>query len=224
MADTLSSTSGARGETWKRPRNRRHLRTPSERNQSRSVVFHVLRQANGRRVAGVRNDGSLEGTMRTLLANSWVRTNFGVHRLALGLVAAMAIVLGAPQASQAGGWHGGWGWHGGGWHGGGWHGGTSVVIGFGAPVGFGWGAPFWGWPAPVAVGVPVGVPVAVPVPVAVQSQPQVFVQQAPPPQQQQQSDASGYWYYCQDPQGYFPYVRQCPGGWMQVVPQTTPPS
>ena len=30
-----------------------------------------------------------------------------------------------------------------------------------------------------------------------------------------------YWYYCQDPQGYYPYVRSCPGGWMKVVP--TPP-
>jgi hypothetical protein len=30
-----------------------------------------------------------------------------------------------------------------------------------------------------------------------------------------------YWYYCQNPQGYYPYVKNCPGGWMRVVP--TPP-
>ena len=30
-----------------------------------------------------------------------------------------------------------------------------------------------------------------------------------------------YWYYCQDPQGYYPYVKSCPGGWMKVIP--TPP-
>ena len=30
-----------------------------------------------------------------------------------------------------------------------------------------------------------------------------------------------YWYYCQDPQGYYPYVESCPGGWTRVVP--TPP-
>lgn len=30
-----------------------------------------------------------------------------------------------------------------------------------------------------------------------------------------------YWYYCQDPQGYYPYVKSCPGGWTRVVP--TPP-
>jgi hypothetical protein len=25
-------------------------------------------------------------------------------------------------------------------------------------------------------------------------------------------------YYCQDPPGYSPEVRDCPGGWVQVVP------
>ena len=35
-----------------------------------------------------------------------------------------------------------------------------------------------------------------------------------PPQTQEQN----YWYYCQDPPGYYPYVQQCPGGWQTVVP------
>lgn len=30
-----------------------------------------------------------------------------------------------------------------------------------------------------------------------------------------------YWYYCNDPQGYYPYVQSCPGGWRKVIP--TPP-
>jgi len=30
------------------------------------------------------------------------------------------------------------------------------------------------------------------------------------------------WYYCDNPQGYYPYVQQCPGGWKQVP--ATPPS
>jgi hypothetical protein len=29
-----------------------------------------------------------------------------------------------------------------------------------------------------------------------------------------------YWYYCQNPQGYYPDVNNCPGGWMKVVPTT----
>lgn len=34
---------------------------------------------------------------------------------------------------------------------------------------------------------------------------------APPPQ--------NYWYYCAESRGYYPYVKECPGGWLQVVPQ-----
>jgi hypothetical protein len=51
---------------------------------------------------------------------------------------------------------------------------------------------------------------------AVEQQPEQYADSG-----QQQSDS--YWYYCQDPQGYYPYVKSCPGGWMKVVPQTTPP-
>jgi len=37
---------------------------------------------------------------------------------------------------------------------------------------------------------------------------------APPP---------SYWYYCRNPEGYYPYVPQCPGGWMTVVPPGATP-
>jgi hypothetical protein len=50
---------------------------------------------------------------------------------------------------------------------------------------------------------------------AVEQQPQAYAESG-----EQESD---YWYYCQDPQGYYPYVKSCPGGWMKVVPQTPPP-
>ncbi len=30
---------------------------------------------------------------------------------------------------------------------------------------------------------------------------------------------SAYWYYCADPQGYYPDVRECPGGWRAVSPR-----
>jgi hypothetical protein len=29
----------------------------------------------------------------------------------------------------------------------------------------------------------------------------------------------GYWYYCRDPQGYYPQVPQCPTPWQQVPAQ-----
>jgi hypothetical protein len=34
--------------------------------------------------------------------------------------------------------------------------------------------------------------------------------------------ASASWYYCADPQGYYPYVKRCPGGWQAVPPQPPP--
>jgi len=72
---------------------------------------------------------------------------------------------------------------------------------------------------PIPLGVPYWVPY--PAPPVVVAPPPVYVEpslppQAPPPPQ--------YWYYCEDPKGYYPYVQQCPGGWMQVVPSTTPPA
>lgn len=31
--------------------------------------------------------------------------------------------------------------------------------------------------------------------------------------------APGYWYRCAQPDGYYPYVTHCPGGWQQVPAQ-----
>ena len=46
--------------------------------------------------------------------------------------------------------------------------------------------------------------------------PPVYIQQeqARPVRQQ-----INYWHYCQNPEGYYPYVKNCPGGWLQVAPQ-----
>jgi hypothetical protein len=109
-------------------------------------------------------------------------------------------------------WQGGHGWHGGGWHGGGWHGGPRVGIGIG--IGPFWGpywGPYWGgyW-SPYAYGYP---------PVVTVPSTQVYVQPSAPGTAQPPPAAS--WYYCDNPQGYYPYVQQCPGGWRAVAP--TPP-
>ena len=42
--------------------------------------------------------------------------------------------------------------------------------------------------------------------------PPLVIQQAPAPPQQ------AYWYFCQGAGAYYPYVKECPGGWMTVVP------
>ena len=58
--------------------------------------------------------------------------------------------------------------------------------------------------------------------VVVPAAPTVYIEQAQPerdPQAEPQPLAPGWWYYCAEGQGYYPNVKQCPGGWQQVAPQ-----
>ena len=53
--------------------------------------------------------------------------------------------------------------------------------------------------------------------------PPAYIEQGygrPVPEQQ---PAPGYWYYCPDAKAYYPYIKECPGGWQQVVPEPPPP-
>ena len=52
--------------------------------------------------------------------------------------------------------------------------------------------------------------------VVVPMTPPVYIQREEVQPAQPQTN---YWHYCQDPDGYYPYVKQCPGGWLQVAPQ-----
>jgi len=74
---------------------------------------------------------------------------------------------------------------------------------YGAPY---YGAPYYGYPY---YAYP---PAAVPVP----SSPPTYVEQ---PRPAPGADGQRYWYWCGDPQGYYPTVRECPGGWTPVAPQ-----
>jgi len=58
--------------------------------------------------------------------------------------------------------------------------------------------------------------------VAVPASPPVYVERGSAGREDQSSDA--YWYYCADSRTYYPYVRECPGGWQRVVPQPPPGS
>ncbi len=71
-----------------------------------------------------------------------------------------------------------------------------------------WGPRFW-WGPPY--------PYYASPPVIIQQGPPVYIQQEPQP------PAQAYWYYCPDPQGYYPYIKECPKGWMTVVPPSPPP-
>lgn len=80
-----------------------------------------------------------------------------------------------------------------------WRGHTGLHFYWGGPIVFGpWWYPYNGYYYPPRQVVPA-------------PSPPIFVRPEPQPEY--------YWYYCQDPQGYYPYVKSCPGGWMKVVPQ-----
>jgi hypothetical protein len=62
--------------------------------------------------------------------------------------------------------------------------------------------------------------------IAMQSSPPVYIergdQQDEKQDQLQLQQPPAHYYYCTDPQGYYPYVRVCPRGWEQVPAQPSP--
>lgn len=121
-------------------------------------------------------------------------------------------------------------------HRGGWRGGVGIYMG--SPF------PFYGPPPPFAYayGYPYGYPYAYSPPTVIVQQPpqpQVYIEQgsgvtstpdasAPPTQAAPAATAGnnntqGYWYYCEQSDGYYPYVKECAAGWKQVTP-TPPPA
>lgn len=89
--------------------------------------------------------------------------------------------------------------------------------------------PHFGGRGRAHVGVFIGAPLfwpyyPQPYPYPYYSYPPVVVAPSPPPVYVEQGSSSSppsqqYWYFCGDPQGYYPYVQQCPSGWQQVTPQ-----
>ena len=82
------------------------------------------------------------------------------------------------------------------------HGVAFVGVGFG----------FWPWYYP-----PYYYPYPYPYyePVAYPAQPVTYVEQYAP------AEPTGWWYYCEPTRTYYPYVRECPSGWLRVP--ATPP-
>lgn len=86
------------------------------------------------------------------------------------------------------------------------------------------------WAPPIYHGIPwyggaywyePGYTTVVPVP----TQPPVYIERSPDegaPVPQAAAPGQGWWYWCSDPQGYYPGVRECPGGWQPVAPQPSP--
>lgn len=122
----------------------------------------------------------------------------------------------------------------------------NVGVYLGAPIGFNSGyypyssyvAPYYVTPAyypPVPVYYPPAPVYYPPAPVYYQTvQPtpviyterrdgsQIRTQEAPI--NSAQAAQRSWWYYCADAKAYYPYVKQCPGGWLRVAPQPAPVS
>ncbi len=81
-----------------------------------------------------------------------------------------------------------------------------------------WGATYWGpgyWgpgyvlpPSVIGYGAPA---------VVAQSPPLEYVERDPPAE-------PIWWYWCNDARAYYPYVKECPGGWQRVAPQSVVPA
>jgi len=119
-----------------------------------------------------------------------------------------------PAMAQHGG-HGGWGhggghWHDGGhWHGGGWGYGLGLGLALSLPLLFSDAYVPYAYPAPAYV-------YPAPAPAYTYEAP-AYSYPAPAQAQAPQQD----WYFCPGSNGYYPYVRECPGGW-QRVPSVPP--
>ena len=87
------------------------------------------------------------------------------------------------------------------------HGRAHVSFGFyvGGP-GY-WGYPYYYYP-------PYPYPYYYPAPVVVQQPAPVYTER----QDVAPANEQGYWYYCTASRGYYPYVKECPGGWQKVPP------
>ncbi len=105
--------------------------------------------------------------------------------------------------------------HGGSGHYGGWgHYGGYYGTGFGLTV----DAAYWGWPwyypfyaYPYYYNNPYAPAVSMP-----SDEPQEYIQRS---DKVSAPVSSGVWYYCPESKIYYPYVKECPGGWQTVPAQ-----
>ena len=121
------------------------------------------------------------------------RTALALFSILLGAIASEPVL-----AQRHGGFHGGF------------HGHARFGVFIGGPV-------FWpGYYYPPYYYPPYYYPPVASVPAA----PSVYIEQGGSQAAPVQSQS--YWYYCADTETYYPYVKECPGGWQRVAPQPPP--
>jgi len=134
-------------------------------------------------------------------------------KLLCGLMLLVGVsISGAALADRGHGGHGG-------------HGFGHVGVGFyfGAPYPYSYyPSPYYPspyYPSPYYYPYPYYPPV-----VSVPAQPQAYIEQGstqPAPQLAPATSENYYWYHCDKPDGYYPYIKECLVGWQKVTP--TPP-
>ena len=148
-----------------------------------------------------------------------------LNRMKSASVAVLALT--AALATSTAWAHRGYGYGNGNGYGHHYHGGGRVGLFIGGPVlgfpyygypaygypafGYGYGYPPYGYygPATTVITTPAAAPVYIEQSSAANN---VGAYPSGPA-------SDGYWYYCSNPDGYYPYVKQCANGWQKVPPQ-----
>ena len=140
-------------------------------------------------------DGVLGEMMNTIRQFGAVLLGWALLGMAALPATATTTTHTPPPAHHASSWHhgGGSGWHGY-HHGYGFYGHWPWYF----PWAYGYGLPFYG--------------------TTFYEGQVTYVEMAPAGAVQ----PANVWYYCKDPEGYFPYVKTCPSGWQTVPMQPAP--
>lgn len=120
-----------------------------------------------------------------------------IAKPALAACALLAALLSVPAPADAHGRHHHHHRH---WHGG-------VTLHFGAP--WHW-HPRWYYAPPPVIYYPAPV---------YRASPPVYVERDDTPPAEAGDTPPAYWYWCADAGKYYPYVKDCPGGWRKVPAQ-----
>lgn len=99
---------------------------------------------------------------------------------------------------------------------------SRLGVHIGIPLFWGWPGPYYGYPSyryydPYPYAYPPYY--AYPPIVTVPSSPPVYIERDDDDADGDRKSAGSYWYYCDRPEGYYPYVKECPGGWERVAPR-----
>jgi hypothetical protein len=71
------------------------------------------------------------------------------------------------------------------------------------------------YPGPIYAPAPYYQPAPV---VVVPAAPPVYIERGDEVAEQEPEDDQ-FWYYCRSAKNYYPYVKECPGGWQKVPPR-----